>query len=271
MVFIDKMRQHLPLIQLVIFLSVLLLFQLKLFTFAFLIAFALILYLVCTSQQDRVFAWCIPAYLIGSLLLMYGDRLMDEVPIQPFILTILNRFLLIIPILLLFYVSKKFNITANQYWQKPDWNARIYFPFIWRGFHSLSAKQFLLAALLLNFLFMSPNIFSVKIPFQINFFVFLIGFSLVNGIFEELLWRGILLSRMTDLAGERASVIFSGISFGFSHLMLGYSFAACLLFALGGIFYGALTVKTGSILPAVIWHFALNTLMILSGIIPYIN
>ncbi|CAM3727539.1 CPBP family intramembrane glutamic endopeptidase [Cytobacillus oceanisediminis] len=256
-------------LQLSIFLAVLLLFQFKLFIFAFLLTFALILFLVFTSRQERVFSWTIAAYLTGNLLFLYGDRLLDELPFHTYILLILNRVLLIIPILLLIYVSKKFNKSANRYWQKPSWDARIYFPFIWRGFHSLSTKGFLIIALIMNSVILAPAILSADIPFVTDLFVFLIGFSVVNAFMEELLWRGILLTRMADLAGEKAAVIFSGISFGFSHLMLGYSLAVCLLFAIGGVFYGAITVKSGSMIPAILWHAVINVLMILSGFIPF--
>ncbi|MBT2689615.1 CPBP family intramembrane metalloprotease [Bacillus sp. ISL-47] len=256
-------------LQLSIFLAVLLLLQNKLFTFAFILSFALIIFLLVTSRQERVFSWTIAAYLTGNLLILYGDRLLDELPLQTYILLILNRVLLIIPILLLIYVSKKFNKSANRYWQKPAWNAQIYFPFIWRGFHSLTIKAFLIIALIMNSVILAPAIFLAEIPFGTDLFVFLIGFSTVNAFMEEFLWRGILLTRMAGLAGEKEAVIFSGISFGFSHLMLGYSFAVCLLFALGGVFYGAITVKSGSIIPAILWHSAINVLMILSGSIPF--
>ncbi|WP_264805837.1 CPBP family intramembrane glutamic endopeptidase [Cytobacillus sp. NCCP-133] len=257
-------------LQLGVFLSVVLLFQYKLFTFAFILSFGLILILVFISKEERVFSWIIAAYLSGNLLFLYGDRLLDELPFQAFVLLILNRFFLIMPILLMVYVSRKFNKIPNRFLQKTDWNGRIYFPFIWRGFHSITVKKFLFAAVLINFAILGPQIFSSGNPFSsTNFYLFLIGFSAVNAFMEEVIWRGILLTGAADLAGEKASVILTGIAFGFSHLMLGYSLAACLLFAAGGIFYGAITVKSGSMFPALLWHFALNTLMILSGSIPF--
>ncbi|MBY0120516.1 hypothetical protein [Bacillus sp. S/N-304-OC-R1] len=55
------------------------------------------------------------------------------------------------------------------------------------------------------------------------------------------------------------------------YMALGYSLEACFCFAVGGIFYAGITIRSGSIIPAVIWHFILNDLMILSGIISYIG
>jgi uncharacterized protein len=41
----------------------------------------------------------------------------------------------------------------------------------------------------------------------------------------------------------------------------------CLLFSFGGLFYGIVVVKTNSIYPAILFHFAANMGMVLSGII----
>lgn len=264
--FINK---SLPYLQLTVFIIGVLLFQLKLFTFAFIFSFALIIFLVLLSKQERVFSWIIAGYLTGSLLFLYGDKLLDALPLPNYILMIMNRFLLVILILLLIYISLMFKKTAIPFLQKPDWNSLIFFPFIWSGFHSIKIKFFLIIAILINFAAFAYYIFSAEIPFSREFILFLIGFSIVNGIMEEILWRGIILSRMAELTGEKAAVLFSGLGFGISHMMFGYSFILCLLFAAGGVFYAAVTVKSKSIFPAILWHIAMNIFMILSGLIPF--
>ncbi|RBP96251.1 hypothetical protein DFO70_10154 [Cytobacillus firmus] len=258
-----------PYLQLCIFIAAILLFQYKLFAFAFMLSFGLIIFLLFISKRERVFSWIIAGYLTGSLLFLYGDKLLDALPFQHSILMIFNRILLLIPIILLVYISKKFNKTAIPFWRKPDWNSHIFFPFIWSGFHSLKIKYFLLIAIMINFASFAYSIFSAENSLTRDFLIFLIGFSIINGMMEELLWRGIILSRMLELSGEKAAVLFSGLAFGFSHIMLGYSFISCLLFAFGGVFYAAITVKSRSIFPAVIWHIAMNLFMILSGFIPF--
>ncbi|MCS0790134.1 CPBP family intramembrane glutamic endopeptidase [Cytobacillus pseudoceanisediminis] len=258
-----------PYLQLCIFTAAILLFQYKLFAFAFILCFGLIIFLLFTSKQERVFSWIIAGYLTGSLLFLYGDKMLDALSFQHSILMIFNRILLLIPILLLVYISKKFNKTAIPFWRKPDWNSQIFFPFIWSGFHSLKIKHFLVVAIMINFASFAYSIFSAENSVTRDFIIFLIGFSIINGLMEELLWRGIILSRMSELSGEKTAVLFSGLAFGFSHIMLGYSFISCLLFAFGGVFYAAITVKSRSIFPAVIWHIAMNVFMILSGFIPF--
>jgi uncharacterized protein len=262
-------NKSLPFLQLSVFTAGVLLFQLKLFAFAFILSFGLIIFLLLLSKQERVFSWTIAGYLTGSLLFLYGDKLLDALTLPYYFLMILNRFLLVIPILLLVYISIKFNKNAIQFLQKPDWDSLIFFPFIWSGFHSIKIKYFLMIAVIINFAAFAHSIFSADNFFSRDFLIFLIGFSIVNGIMEELLWRGIILSRMTELSGEKAAVLFSGMAFGFSHMMLGYSFIMCLLFAVGGIFYAAITVKSRSIFPALIWHIVMNVFMILSGLIPF--
>ncbi|WP_394583879.1 CPBP family intramembrane glutamic endopeptidase [Cytobacillus firmus] len=262
-------NKSLPFLQLSVFTAGVLLFQVKLFAFAFILSFGLIIFLLFLSKQERVFSWTIAGYLTGSLLFLYGDKLLDALPLPYYILLILNRLLLVIPILILVYISIKFNKTAIPFLQKPDWNSLIFFPFLWSGFHSIKIKHFLMIAIVINFAAFAYSIFSADSSFSRDFLIFLIGFSIVNGLMEELLWRGIILSRMAELSGEKAAVLFSGLAFGFSHMMLGYSFILCLLFAVGGIFYAAITVKSQSIFPAFIWHMAMNVFMILSGLISF--
>ncbi|MBG9588857.1 CPBP family intramembrane glutamic endopeptidase [Cytobacillus firmus] len=262
-------NKSLPFLQLSVFTAGVLLFQVKLFAFAFILSFGLIIFLLFLSKQERVFSWTIAGYLTGSLLFLYGDKLLDALPLPYYILLILNRLLLVIPILILVYISIKFNKTAIPFLQKPDWNSLIFFPFIWSGFHSIKIKHFLMIAIVINFAAFAYSIFSADNSFSRDFLIFLIGFSIVNGLLEELLWRGIILSRMAELSGEKAAVLFSGLAFGFSHMMLGYSFILCLLFAVGGIFYAGVTAKSQSIFPAFIWHMAMNVFMILSGLISF--
>lgn len=237
--------------------------------FAFTVLICFILYMAIFTTKNRLFSWVMLAYLVGNLLFLYGDRFIDELPFHTSTLMILSRGLLLIPIGFIMYITRKFNGEVMNYRFKSDWNAKIYFPFVWSGFHSLSIKAFLLVAVSINLVVFSPFIFKANISLNLSFLNFLILFSLINAVLEEILWRGILLTRMVELAGEKAAVLFSGIAFGLSHLAFGYSWLICLGFAFGGFFYAAIVVRSGSIIPAIIWHVVFNILMILSGVIPY--
>lgn len=255
--------------QLLLFIAVILLAQFQLFTLAFILIFCFILLLMIKGVQNRLFIWTTAAYLLGYILFLYGDRLTEELPFSLSTLIIIKRLLLLIPILFIFYVSKKFGLKANDYWHKPNWKENIAFPFIWNGFHTISIRLFLIIALTINIIAFMPLILRANITLGLSFLSFLILFSAINGILEEILWRGLLLTGMKNLAGEKAAVLFSGLAFGLSHLALGYSLPVCLGMAIGGVFYAGITIRSGSLLPAIIWHFIYNCLMIASAAIPF--
>ncbi|MEH7124905.1 CPBP family intramembrane glutamic endopeptidase [Bacillus sp. JJ1773] len=258
--------------QLFLFVVIMILTQHKLFIFSYALLLAMIIYLTIVANQSRVFVWVLAAYTIGYLVLLYGDRLIEELPLNISSIMIINRSLLLFPILFMVYVIKKFKKNWNLYGLKPNWMATISFPFIWSGFHTVTIRVFLLIALCINLAAFIPFLSLTKFNFgDPNFLLFIILFSIINGTLEEILWRGIVLTRLVDLAGEKAAVLFSGLGFGLSHLAFGYSWWLCFLFALGGIFYAGITIRSGSILPAIIWHIIFNVFMILSGIITYIG
>lgn len=266
-----RQKMILPYFQLFLFVIIIVIVQYKQFTVAFALLLAYILYLAIFAKQKRVFLWMLAAYIVGYLIFLFGDRLIDSLPYHVNILMVLSRCLMLFPILFMFYVTRKFGETPILYWSWPDWQAKISFPFIWSGFHSISIKRFLLIAISINMVIFIPFILKTSLSFSLPFLLFLFSFSLINGILEEILWRGMILTSMVNLAGEKAGLLFSGIGFGLSHLILGYSLLACLGFAIGGFFYAGITIRSGSIFPAVIWHIGFNCLMIMSGLIPFIN
>ncbi|MED3573158.1 type II CAAX endopeptidase family protein [Cytobacillus praedii] len=266
-----KHKMILPYFQLFLFVIIIVIVQFKLFTIAFTLLLASILYIAIFAKQKRVFLWSLAAYTIGHFCYLFGDRLIDNLPYHVNILMVLSRFLILFPIIFMLYVAKKFGETSILYWKWSNWKAKISFPFIWHGFHSISIKGFLLIAISINIAIFLPFIVHENPSFSFPLLLFLLSFSIINGILEEILWRGIVLTRMVHLAGEKAALLFSGLGFGLSHLILGYSIPVCFGFAIGGFFYAGITIRSGSIFPAVIWHIVFNCLMILSGLIPFIE
>ena len=171
----------------------------------------------------------------------------------------------------MFYVLWKFGEKPIQYWAFPHWQSKIAFPFIWNGFHAISVKLFLLIAISINIAIFMPFIIKTNLSISSQLLLFLLLFSIINGVLEEILWRGIILSSMVNLTGEKPALLFSGMAFGLSHLILGYSIPVCLGFTIGGFFYAGITIRSGSLFPAMIWHIVFNCLMIMSGMIPFIE
>ena len=100
-----------------------------------------------------------------------------------------------------------------------------------------------------------------------------IVFGLVSGAYEELWFRGLLLSKITPILGESAGNIFQAVVFGVFEAMIfaaltgsagDMTFAAILIIgAMMGYYWGRATQKTGSILSSVLLHAGLYMLILL--------
>ena len=183
------------------------------------------------------------------------------------LLIFFNRVSLVFILVPLFIVSFLSKSPFIAYWKKPRWKEFIYFPFIWSGFHRTSVKFFLFIALTANIVSFAPFVIRNGWSFIQEVWLLTIVFSITNAVLEELIWRGNLLSRFSEQLGEKWAVVVTSLGFGLQHYSLGIPWIICIAFSVGGIFYGGITIKSGSIIPSIIWHFALNILMVLSGLI----
>lgn len=90
-------------------------------------------------------------------------------------------------------------------------------------------------------------------------------FVSLPSIFEEVVFRGIVLTVFLNTYSERKSIIFSSAGFGFMHL-LNLTMGRDLVWVIGqvvwafliGLFYGYVFVKTRSLLPLMIVHYLGN-------------
>ena len=83
----------------------------------------------------------------------------------------------------------------------------------------------------------------------------------VPAVCEELAFRGFILSGCRNLGNNWRAIIVSAIFFGVTHGFLQQSINACLL----GIVLGYLAVRSGSLLPGVVFHFLHNAMTVLSA------
>lgn len=179
----------------------------------------------------------------------------------------LSRMSLIFVLLPLWLLSLFLRRPLLNYWRKPAWKETMVFPFIWSGFHRVSVARFLVIALAVNLAVFIPFVYTNRMSIIVEIWLLAIIFSVTNALLEELIWRGVLLSRFAEGMGEKWAVAFTSVGFGLQHLSLGFSWPVCLAFSVGGLFFGGITVRSGSILPAMAWHLVLNLLMVLSGIV----
>jgi len=84
-------------------------------------------------------------------------------------------------------------------------------------------------------------------------------------IFEEISWRGVILTLFIRRYSAKKSILITGLGFSLLHLLnlLGGGNPAFVLrqviFTFGiGIFYGMLVLRTKSLLPAMLFHYLVN-------------
>ena len=81
---------------------------------------------------------------------------------------------------------------------------------------------------------------------------------------EEAVWRGVVLAMFLRLYDRRKSIIFSALVFGTMHIVavldrsLIWAVGMVVWAAIFGLFYGYVTLKTDSLLPAMIVHYLGN-------------
>jgi membrane protease YdiL (CAAX protease family) len=90
----------------------------------------------------------------------------------------------------------------------------------------------------------------------------------IPSIFEEVLWRGVILTLFLSRYSERKSIVITTVGFGLFHL-LSLLAGQEVVYALGnvvwaviiGLFYGYVVLKSNSLLPAMLVHWLGNTFL----------
>ena len=83
--------------------------------------------------------------------------------------------------------------------------------------------------------------------------------ALLPAICEEVAFRGFILSGFRRMGHKWTAIALSSVFFGAMHVFFQQSILACLL----GLVIGFIAVQTGSLLPAVVFHFVHNSLGVL--------
>ncbi len=96
-------------------------------------------------------------------------------------------------------------------------------------------------------------------------YVPMLVFALLPGICEELLFRGALLGLLRDTFKPVARVVVVALMFGWIHLVLPRLFPTAML----GLLLGFATLRSGSLLPAILMHTLNNGLALWMGRIGY--
>ena len=186
-----------------------------------------------------------------NILDLYSERFETAAPYISFALEILVKYFVII-ILLKWFSSKESEGNRTQY---------------------LSARSFVYTGLIIiafRIIFdnsLSLLIIDIPIPDIINEafeelavspIILILSVAVVAPIYEEIIFRGILLKGMASKINPTVALVISSLFFALVHLNIPQGINAFLL----GLVIGAIYLKTGSIYLSMFAHFANNFLAI---------
>jgi uncharacterized protein len=198
-------------------------------------------------EENRLFAWVILSFFGGNLIVFYLDKFIEGMIVDPFFQVIMNQILFIIPILSMCYVIKQFNNRVSFFFKRPE---------------SFSISKFLSIVLLLIF---AGFILLFFIKDVINVFLYLVSFSLIHAVVQEVIWRGILLTQMIKITSETTAILFTSIAFAVNTTIFGFTPSVFLLSLTLGLIFGFVTTKSKSILPSIVVHTMVLLFSFLNG------
>jgi len=163
-------------------------------------------------------------------------------------------------------VFSRFQKSKPRYMAIGKWTNPIYFPWIMSGVYKEPIWRFILI-----FTAVTGAVFAFIIDWGQPGLFALTGYALlfasINSVLEELLWRGYILSRLTEDFGEIRGLVIAGAAFGFYHLHLGFPWIVCLLFSIFGMMMGGVAIRSQGLVPVITMHFVMNIWFVLSGMI----
>ena len=92
-----------------------------------------------------------------------------------------------------------------------------------------------------------------------NAWMVLLVLAVTPAICEELAFRGFILSGLRHMGHKWLAILVTSVLFGAAHSVIQQSLTACVM----GMILGYIAVQTGSLLPAILFHFVHNSLSML--------
>ncbi|MFJ7746336.1 CPBP family intramembrane glutamic endopeptidase [Peribacillus sp. NPDC097295] len=218
--------------------------------------------LLLINKEKRFLTSLLLSFLVGFLMFMVSNHLIEMIDISKEMQIILNRLFLIFIIIALVFNHRIFKKKVSWFNEKPDWNNPIVFPF-----HTLNIFWFWLIGIIVNGLVYLFFIVQKDLEDIQSLLLFCLFFSLINAVVEEVIWRGIMLSALKEFTSTGYAMIVTSVGFGLLHLAIGFSISFSLLISVAGVIYAVITLKTNSIYPSIVFHLVINIGMVYSGFI----
>lgn len=237
------------------------LFTRAFYSLFFIILLGLLILVTFLKENNRLFVWLIVAFFLGNLLIGYADHFIGAYPLSPFALVLISQLLWTIPILLITYVTKKFNKPTGYSYISLIRNSPIQIT----SHFTISFFQlfyFMLTLLVLSVILVLVMKAGEWTILKISLILL---FSGLNSFLEELLWRGILCTQFIRMSSKRMGILLSSAAYGLYTTMFGYSIKISLFYFLLGVVFGFVTVKSKSLLPSFIIHSIITILLLLLG------
>lgn len=211
------------------------------------------------DKEHRTITSLLVSFLVSFLFFQLASNQIENLGVTKEFNILLNRCLLII-ILMGMILSQVLNKRSITLFAKlPKWSSRITMPF-----HTIKLSYFLLISLFGSCTILIPTIINANVDIG-SVILFAIIFSIINATLEEFIWRGILLSSLSEYVSPLYAMIITSLGFGLYHIAIGIPFVLSLLFSFGGIFYAVVVIKSKSIYPAILLHIVINIGMVLNG------
>lgn len=227
-----------------------------------LLVFLGLLILLVAHKERRFIISILLSVLTGYVFFVVSNVIVGTMDISKEIKIILNRFFLVFIIIGIVFNHLFFNKKIYWYNEKPDWRNPIVLPF-----HKINTFWFWLIGIVVNVILYVFIIVQKDIEYIQTLFLFCLFFSLINAVFEETIWRGLLLSVLKEHTSIGYAVIITSVGFGLFHLSIGFSIYLSLLISVAGLIYALITLKTNSIYPSIVFHIVINIGMVYSGLI----
>ncbi|MEH7247326.1 type II CAAX endopeptidase family protein [Neobacillus niacini] len=214
------------------------------------------------NKEKRFILSLLLSFLIGFLIFMVSNNFIGTLTISKEMKILLNRLFLIFIIIGMVLNYLIFKKKVSWYNEKPDWKNPIVLPF-----HKINIFWFWIIGIVVNGTVYLFFIVQKDVEYLQSLFLFCLLFSLINAVFEEIIWRGIMLSALKEFTSTGYAIFVTSVGFGLLHLAIGFSIPLSLLISVAGVVYAIITLKTKSIYPSFAFHIVINIGMVYSGFI----
>ncbi|MCM3439317.1 CPBP family intramembrane glutamic endopeptidase [Metabacillus halosaccharovorans] len=218
--------------------------------------------LFITNKEKRFITSLLLSFLIGFVVFIVSNYFIGTMTLSKEFEIILNRFFLVFILIGIVFHSHLYKKKVTWYNAKPDWKNPIVLPF-----HKVNIFWFWLIGIVVNGIVYLFFIFQKDVEYIASLFWFCLFFSLLNAVFEEVIWRGVMLSAINENISRGFAILVTSVGFGLLHLAIGFSFPLSLLISVAGVIYALITLKTNSIYPSIVFHIVINIGMVYSGFI----